>query len=117
MQHTVCFGCHPGLLDMGIPCEQQEVHDEYKSVWENSYQNFYTDDYTEQRSESTRDCYCDVSCTIFGDCCGDHYGCTWGFSTEPDVSMFYYTLSVTIMLVTISVINTFALQNPSPTSM
>ena len=51
-----CFGCHPGLLDMGIPCSQQPTHDEYSS----------------SRRESTRDCYCDRSCLVFGDCCDDH---------------------------------------------
>ena len=51
-----CFGCHPGLLDMGIPCGQQPIHDEYSSL----------------RRESTRDCFCDRSCLVFDDCCDDH---------------------------------------------
>ena len=53
-----CFGCHPGLLDMGIPCGQQPIHDEYSSL----------------RQESTRDCFCDSSCIVFDDCCDDHFG-------------------------------------------
>ena len=50
-----CYGCHPGLLEMGIPCEQQPT---------NSSENSQS----EQRSGSFRDCFCDQSCIIFGDC-------------------------------------------------
>ena len=67
-----CFGCHPELLEMGIPCEQQSIHEAYQSrVLENSSQHLTSD----QRRESTRDCYCDTSCIVFEDCCDDHYEC------------------------------------------
>ena len=52
-----CFGCHPGLLAMGIPCEQQPT-----SVTET------------QR----RDCFCDEICILFEDCCDDHFGACAG---------------------------------------
>ena len=72
-----CFGCHPGLLAMGIACEQQPIHDEYKSrILGNSLENFQA----EQRRESTRDCFCDKSCVNFEDCCDDYSECddyTW----------------------------------------
>ena len=48
-----CFGCHPGLLDMGIPCEKQP---------------------TSTHSPQRRDCFCDTSCILFEDCCDDHFG-------------------------------------------
>ena len=74
-----CFGCHPGLLAMGIPCEQQPIHDEYKSrVMGNSSENFQS----EQRRESTRDCFCDKSCVNFDDCCDDYSECTSWQTTE-----------------------------------
>ena len=90
-----CFGCHPELLDMGIPCEQQSVHEKYQSQHSqliNLQQS--------QRRESTRDCFCDTSCIVFEDCCDDHYECGFGggydgtdttyttTSTVPYVSMF-----------------------------
>ena len=48
-----CFGCHPGLLEMGIPCEEQP---------------------TETNATVYRDCFCDTSCILFEDCCDDHFG-------------------------------------------
>ena len=72
-----CFGCHPGLLEMGIPCDQQPINEEYSS------------EQIEQRSDLTRDCFCDYSCKLFGDCCDDHDECDFSDSTDPDVSMFY----------------------------
>ena len=80
-----CFGCHPGLLDMGIPCERQPIHEEYKNlrVLENSSTNFQSD----QRRESTRDCFCDTSCKLFDDCCDDHDECEYPDTTKPDVSI------------------------------
>ena len=48
-----CFGCHPGLLAMGIPCEQQP---------------------TSTKEPQRRDCFCDTSCILFDDCCDDHFG-------------------------------------------
>ena len=48
-----CFGCHPGLIDMGIPCELQP---------------------TETNATQYRDCFCDTSCILFEDCCDDHFG-------------------------------------------
>ena len=38
-----CFGCNPGLLAMGIPCEQQPTH---------------------HKVSPRRDCFCDTSCII-----------------------------------------------------
>ena len=60
-----CFGCHPGLLAMGIPCEQQPT-----SVTET------------QR----RDCFCDEICILFEDCCDDHFGACAGLY---DVSSWF----------------------------
>ena len=48
-----CFGCHPGLLDMEIPCEEQPA---------------------EINLTQYRDCFCDTSCILFEDCCNDHFG-------------------------------------------
>ena len=74
-----CFGCHPGLLAIGIPCGQQPIQDEYKGrVLENSSENFQS----EQRRESTRDCFCDKSCVNFDDCCDDYSECSSWETTE-----------------------------------
>ena len=48
-----CYGCHPGLLDMGIQCNQQPIS---------------------THSPQRRDCFCDTSCILFEDCCDDHFG-------------------------------------------
>ena len=77
-----CFGCHPELLEMGIPCEQQSIHEKYQS------QQFQSD----QRRESARDCFCDTSCILFGDCCDDHYEC--GFGGGYDGTDTTYTTTV-----------------------
>ena len=60
-----CFGCHPGLLDMGIPCEKQP---------------------TSTHSPQRRDCFCDTSCILFEDCCDDHFGAC---AELYNVSIFY----------------------------
>ena len=53
-----CWGCHPGLLAMGMPCEEQP---------------------TETNSPLRRDCFCDASCILFEDCCDDHFGACAAF--------------------------------------
>ena len=65
-----CFGCNPGLLDMGIPCEEQP---------------------TAQNETQYRDCFCDTSCILFGDCCDDHFGACAEFY---DVSVFRKTFVI-----------------------
>ena len=53
-----CWGCHPGLLAMGMPCEEQP---------------------TETNSPLRRDCFCDASCILFEDCCDDHFSACAAF--------------------------------------
>ena len=75
-----CYGCHPGLLAMGIPCDQQLYYGACKGGCQ---------------EEQSRDCFCDTSCIIFEDCCNDHFGAC---AELYDVRMFnqesdYYQLT------------------------
>lgn len=58
-----CYGCHPGLLDMGIQCNQQPIS---------------------THSPQRRDCFCDTSCILFEDCCDDHFGACSELYNKPD---------------------------------
>ena len=57
-----CWGCHPGLLAMGIPCDQQPAGGCKGGC----------------KEQQRRDCFCDTSCIIFEDCCDDHFGACAG---------------------------------------
>ena len=69
-----CYGCHQGLLDMGIPCDQQPIS---------------------THSPQRRDCFCDTSCILFEDCCDDHFGAC---SELYNVSISWKILTETLIL-------------------
>ena len=69
-----CFGCHPNLLALGIPCRDQDSNpvDSVPGV-------------------DLRDCFCDSSCIKWGDCCEDHSAtCSELYTTilPPDETTF-----------------------------
>ena len=53
-----CYGCNPVLLELGVPCENQESANRFSNV--------------NSTLEQRRDCFCDDLCITFEDCCDDH---------------------------------------------